>query len=232
MNLLEVKHVNAGYDKKQVLFDVSFVVNEGECVLLVGSNGSGKSTLFKAIYRCLDLWGENGEVFYNGENISKLKPYQLIEKGIMYIPQKEELFEDLTVKENLELSILYWKNKKKMAKLLQDVLELIPLLKQKIKQEVSSLSAGERKLLSLGMALLNRPKLLLYDEPLTSLSGENVKMLLGYLMQIKENGTALVLIEHRVKELLQFADHIIGLKLGHITKQKLKTLDNIKKILI
>lgn len=232
MNLLKVKHVNAGYDKKQVLFDVSFEVNEGECILLVGSNGSGKSTLFKAIYRSLDLWGENGKVSYNGEDISKLKPYQLIEKGIMYIPQKEELFEDLTVIENLELSVLHWKDKKKTVKLLQDVLAQVPLLKQKIKQEVSSLSGGERKLLSLGMALLNKPKVLLFDEPLASLSGENVKMLIGYLTQIKENGTTLVLIEHRVKELLQFADRIIGLKLGHINKQKLNTLDNIKTLLI
>lgn len=232
MNRLQIERVNTGYDKKQVLFDISFEVNEGECILLVGSNGSGKSTLFKAIYRCLDLWGENGKVSYNGEDISELKPYQLIEKGIMYIPQKEELFEDLTVMENLELSVLHWKDKKKTVRLLQDILTRVPLLKQKIKQEVSSLSGGERKLLSLGMALLNQPKVLLFDEPLAGLSGENVKMLIGYLTQIKENGTTLVLIEHRVKELLQFADRIIGLKLGHIIKQKLNTLDNIKTLLI
>lgn len=232
MNRLQIERVNTGYDKKQVLFDISFEVNEGECILLVGSNGSGKSTLFKAIYRCLDLWGENGKVSYNGEDISELKPYQLIEKGIMYIPQKEELFENLTVMENLELSVLHWKDKKKTVRLLQDILTRVPLLKQKIKQEVSSLSGGERKLLSLGMALLNQPKVLLFDEPLAGLSGENVKMLIGYLTQIKENGTTLVLIEHRVKELLQFADRIIGLKLGHIIKQKLNTLDNIKTLLI
>jgi branched-chain amino acid transport system ATP-binding protein len=232
MSVLTVEHINTGYDKKQVLFDINFDIKQGECVLLVGSNGSGKSTLFKAIYRSLDLWDKNGKIVFNNEDITKLKIHQLIDKGIVYIPQKNELFEDLTVLENIELSILHLKNKKETDKRVATVLEQIPIIKQKLKQEVNSLSGGERKLVSLAMALVNQPKVVLYDEPLAGLSSENIKMLIKHLKQIKDNGTTLVLIEHRITELLPLSDRIIGLKLGYKNKQELKTIEDIKTFLI
>jgi len=232
MNILSVGHINTGYDKKQVLFDINFDIKQGECVLLVGSNGSGKSTLFKAIYRNLDLWNKNGKIIYNDEDISKLKTHQLIKKGIVYIPQKDELFEDLTVLENLELSILHLNNKKDTKLRIKTVLEQIPTLKQELEQEVNNLSGGERKLLSLAMALLNQPKVLLYDEPLSGLSNENIKSLIVYLKEIKEQETTLVLVEHRIKELLPLTDRVIGLKLGQQNKQELNTIESIKTFLI
>lgn len=232
MSILSVEHINTGYDKKQVLFDINFDIKQGECVLLVGSNGSGKSTLFKVIYRCLDLFGKSGEIIFNDEDITKLTTQQLIKKGIVYIPQKDELFEDLTVLENLELSILHLNNKKNSKERIETVLEQIPTLKQKLKQEVNNLSGGERKLLSLAMALLNKPKVLLYDEPLSGLSNKNINSLIVYLKEIKEQGTTLVLIEHRIKELLPIIDRIIGLKLGHKNTKKLITLEDIKTFLL
>jgi len=232
MSILSVEHINTGYDKKQVLFDINFDIKQGECVLFVGSNGSGKSTLFKAIYRILDLWDKNGKIVYNDENIEKLKTHQLIKKGIVYIPQKNELFEDLTVLENLELSILHLNNKKDSKDRIETVLEQIPTLKQKLKQDVNNLSGGERKLLSLAMALLNKPTVLLYDEPLSGLSTENIKVLVNHLRHIKEKGTTLLLIEHRIKELLPLSDRVIGLKLGYKNTQELRTLEQIKTFMI
>ncbi len=232
MSILSVEHINTGYGKKQVLFDINFEIEQGKCVLLVGSNGSGKSTLFKAIYRNLDLWDKNGKIIYNDEDISTLKTHQLIKKGIVYIPQKDELFEDLTVLENIELSILHLNNKKETKLRINTVLEQIPTLKQKLKQNVNNLSGGERKLLSLAMALLNKPKVLLYDEPLAGLSDENRKRLIILLKEIKEQGTTLILIEHRIKELLQITDRIIGLKLGQQNKQELNTIEQIKIFMI
>lgn len=232
MSILSVEHINTGYDKKQVLFDINFDIKQGECVLLVGSNGSGKSTLFKAIYRCLDLFGKSGEILFNDEDITKLTTQQLIKKGIVYIPQKDELFEDLTVLENLELSILHLNNKKDSKERIETVIEQILTLKQKLKQEVNNLSGGERKLLSLAMALLNQPKVLLYDEPLSGLSNENIKSLIVYLKEIKEQGTTLVIVEHRIKELLPLADRVIGLKLGQQNKQELNTIEEIKTFLV
>lgn len=232
MNILVAEHINTGYDKKQVLFDISLEIKQGECVLLVGSNGSGKSTLFKAIYGSLDLWDEKGKIDYNYQDITKLKTHQLIKKGIVYIPQKDELFEDLTVIENLELCILHLANKKEIKKRIDIILEKTPILKEKIKREVSNLSGGERKILSLAMALVNEPKVLLYDEPLAGLSNRNTTSVINHLNLIKKNGTTLVLIEHRIKELLNLTDKIIGLRLGHKTEKELKTLEDIKTFLI
>ncbi len=235
MSLLEVKHINTGYGKKQVLFDVSVSVKEGDFAVVVGSNGSGKSTLFKAIVNDLALW-KNMEhtidIVYNSKSIATAKTHELIQQGLLYVPQKNELFEDMTVQENLNMSILYEDSKSLKAKRLNTVFEQIPSLNTKRKQLVSELSGGERKLLSLGMVLMNQPKLLLYDEPLAGLSGNNVNAVINLLLNMHKKGTSIVLIEHRIKTLLPFATQFIGLKLGKRNTEKLNTLEHIKKFMI
>lgn len=234
MSLLTLQHISTGYDKKQVLYDVSLEINAGEAVLLVGSNGSGKSTLFKAIYGLLDVW--EGTVSYDGETLhgpqSKAPSPKLIGKGMMYIPQKNELFEDMTVLENLRMGVLHLNDKREIRRRLDEVFDQIPVLKDKQKQTTHRLSGGERKLLSLGMVLANRPKLLLYDEPLAGLSGSNVNLVLQWLQYLKNNGTTLVLVEHRIKELITFTDRVIGLKLGRLSSERLNNIETIKKFLV
>lgn len=232
MSILSIEHISTGYGKKQVLFDITFNVNQGECVLIVGSNGSGKSTLFKTIIHKLDLWDKNGKVIFNNEDISTLKTHLLIKKGLIYIPQKDELFEDLTVRENLELSIIHLNNKNESETRIKSVLEQMPVLRQKLNQTVNNLSGGERKLVSFAMVMLNKPTLLLYDEPLAGLSDEHKLKHLEFLKQVKNNGTTLVLIEHRIKELLPISDRIIGLKLGNQNKQELNTIEEIKTFMV
>ncbi|MCB0537007.1 ATP-binding cassette domain-containing protein [Candidatus Nomurabacteria bacterium] len=229
MSLLEVQHINTGYGKKQVLFDVNLLVEEGETVLLIGSNGSGKSTLFKAMYGIVPIWNNQvqGKILFNGNEVTNKPSHCLINKGLMYIPQKNELFEDMTVEQNLEMALLHLNNKQESKKRIEEVFAQIDILQSKRKQIASKLSGGERKLLSLGMVLANRPKAVLYDEPLAGLSGNNVSVVLNWLKTIKENGTTLIVIEHRIKELLSLADNIIGLKLG---RKNAKTLDNIENI--
>lgn len=233
-DILNIQNISTGYGKKQVLSDVSLQLKEGETVLLVGSNGSGKSTLFKAIYGVLPLW--NGTISFN-KNIlhnSTLKTHssKLIGKGIMYLPQKDELFEDMTVIENLKMSILHLHNSQEQNQRLNEVIQQMPILKTKSKQTVNRLSGGERKMLSLGMALLNRPKLLLFDEPLAGLSENNISTVLHWLSVVKQNYTTLVLIEHRIKNLINFADRVIGLKLGQLHTDNLKTIKDIKTFLV
>lgn len=229
MSLLEVKHISTGYGKKQVLFDVSLDIIEGETLLVIGSNGSGKSTLFKAIYELLPLW--------QGEVTSTLTPLPIakgtkLSEVIMYIPQKNELFEDMTVLDNIKMSVLHLNNKQEATKRLEQVLEQIPELKPKLKQNADRLSGGERKLVSLAMVMANKPKLLLYDEPLAGLSGNNITTLLHRLQKLKENGTTLVIIEHRIKELLILADRVIGLKLGKLHPETFKNLEDIKSFMV
>jgi len=230
MSLMRIEHISTGYGKKQVLFDVSLDIEQGKTLLIVGANGSGKSTLFKAIYRTLDLW--EGKIYYQNEYLSRYKTHQLIEKGIMYIPQKNELFEDLTVLENLELSLLHYKKPVEIKQKITEIIEELPVLNKKLKNTVNTLSGGERKFVSLGMVLINRPKILLYDEPLAGLSGENVDKVIDTLGKIKRNGTTLVVIEHRVKELFPIADKTVGFKLGKLYSENLNTLDNIKKFMV
>jgi ABC-type branched-subunit amino acid transport system ATPase component len=146
--MLEVKNISSCYGKKQVLYDVSLEVNKGEVVLLTGGNGSGKTTLLKCIYNLLPLW--TGETWFEGERIDGLKPSDLIKKGIVYIPQKDFYFENLTVEENLQISghIL---PKNILKKRINDVYDLIGLGKLK-KRRPFNLSGGERKILAFGMA--------------------------------------------------------------------------------
>ncbi len=235
-NVLNIQNVSTGYGKKQVLFDVSLQVKQGDTVLLVGSNGSGKSTLLKAVFGIIPLW--SGEICFNGQTLhhaeQKLKTQysKLITKGLMYIPQKDELFEDMTVLENLEISILHLSNKQEQKQQLTNILEQMPILKSKSQQLANRLSGGERKMVSLAMALLNKPKLLLFDEPFAGLSEENINTVLESLQNIKQNGTAIVIIEHRVNKLLSFVNRVIGIKLGRLHANNLETLDNIKRFLI
>lgn len=234
MILLSVQHINTGYGKKQVLFDVNLEVEEGKTILLIGSNGSGKSTLFKAIYGFVPIWNsqKRGKVLWDGVEVTNEKSHRLIQQGIMYIPQKNELFEDMTVEQNLEMSLLYLNSKKECKKRVEEVFTQLDMLKDKQKQVASRLSGGERKLLSLGMVLMNRPKLLLYDEPLAGLSGMNIKVVLNWLQIIKETGTTLVIIEHRIKELLAMTDKVVGLRLGRRNDNALDNLEHIKSFMI
>lgn len=234
MSLLEVQHINSGYGKKQVLFEVDLTVEEGETVLLIGSNGSGKSTLFKAIYGIVPIWNsaENGKVLFDDKDVTNSKSHCLIQKGITYVPQKNELFEDMTIEQNLQMSLLHLNSKKETNKRVQEVYAQIDILANNKKQIAAQLSGGERKLLSLGMVLANQPKMVLYDEPLAGLSGNNVSMALKWLQAIKDNGTTLVIIEHRIKELMAFADKVVGLKLGQRNTEALDKIERIKSFMI
>jgi branched-chain amino acid transport system ATP-binding protein len=229
MSLLTLHNISTGYNKKQVLFDVSLEIDEGKTLLVIGSNGSGKSTLFKAIYELLPLW--------QGEINSSLKTLPIgigtkLSQGVMYIPQKNELFDDMTVLDNIKMSVLHLNNKQEATKRIEEVLEQMPELKPKLKQNADRLSGGERKLVSLAMVLANQPKLLLYDEPLAGLSGNNITIVLDWLQKLKQNGTTLVIIEHRIKELLTFADRVIGLKLGKLHPETFKNLEDIKTFIV
>ena len=234
MSLLELHHINTGYGKKQVLFDVNLTVEKGETVLLIGSNGSGKSTLFKAIYGIIPIWNhqKRGEVLFNGDRVADKPSHCLINDGLMYIPQKNELFEDMTVEQNLEMALLHLPDKKQRGKRVEEVFAQMDILDSIKKRLASKLSGGERKLLILGMVLANRPKMVLYDEPLAGLSGNNISVVLNWLKAIKRSETTLVIIEHRIKELMIIADKVVGLKLGRRINENLDSLENIKSFML
>jgi len=213
--MLTVENISTGYGKKQVLFDVSFEVKQGEIVLLAGSNGSGKSTLLKAIYGMLPQWN-NGQIFFCGENITGKPTAALLKKGLLYIPQKNNLFEDLTVKENLEMAGLTL-DQRILQQRIENALSIFTALVPHLHRAPMKLSGGERQLLTLAMATLHQPKMILLDEPFTGLSPQNIAFIIENLRLLNQkNGITLVIVEHRVKECLRIANRVISLKLGRI----------------
>lgn len=213
--MLRVEHLNTGYGKKQVLYDISFEIKQGDIALLIGSNGSGKSTLLKAIYGLCKVW--DGKVYLENEEITNCKTEYLLKKGIMYIPQKNNLFEQLTVKENLEISGMALNNKNLFKQRLELVNMQFPVLESKYKMHPMKLSGGERQLLTLAMATLHQPKIIIVDEPFTGLSPQNITFVIEILKVLNQkNGITLLIVEHRVKECSPIANRIIGLKLGKV----------------
>ncbi|MFA6128219.1 MAG: ATP-binding cassette domain-containing protein [Bacteroidales bacterium] len=213
--MLKLKDISTGYGKKKVLFDVSFEVKKGEIVLLAGSNGSGKSTLLKAIYGMLPQWN-SGQIIFDGENITGKSTATLLNKGLLYIAQKNNLFEDLTVKENLEMAGLTL-DRKLLQKRIENVLQIFTVLLPHLNQIPMKLSGGERQLLTLAMATLHQPKMILIDEPFAGLSPNNITFIAENLKMLNvRNGITLLIVEHRVKECLRIVNKVIGLKLGRI----------------
>src|SRR3990167_1480706 len=219
--MLKVENISTGYGKKQVLFDVSFEVSKGEIVLFAGSNGSGKSTLLKAIYGILPLWNSplergKGCVIFDGENITGKPTSALLKRGLLYISQKNNLFEDLTVKENLEIAGLTLA-RKILQERIENALSIFTVLVPHLNRTPMKLSGGERQLLTLAMATLHQPKMILVDEPFTGLSPQNITLVAENLKALNEgSGITLLIVEHRVKECLGIANRVIGLKLGRV----------------
>ena len=234
MNILGIHNISSGYGNKQVLYDVSLNIEEGIAVLLIGSNGSGKSTLLKTICGITKLW--SGSIEYKGELLQSkdtiTQTYTMVVRGIQYVPQKNELFDDATVLENLHFALLHLNSKKETAARIELLLGDNPSFKPILKQRVSKLSGGERKLLSLGMVMVNRPKLLLYDEPLAGLSEDNIQSTLKMLEKLRSSGTTMLIVEHHVTEMMPFADKIYGMRLGHLTSIPLNSLEEIKEIML
>jgi branched-chain amino acid transport system ATP-binding protein len=195
---LKVENISTGYGKKQVLFDVSFEIKQGEIVLLAGGNGSGKSTLLKTIFGMLPQWN-NGQIIFDGENITGKTTSALLKRGLLYLPQKNNLFEDLSVKENLEMAGLTLVQRTLKLRI-ENSLSIFTALLPHLHRTPMNLSGGERQLLTLAMASLHQPKMILVDEPFTGLSPKNITFVIENLRTLNtENGITLMIVEHRVK---------------------------------
>lgn len=220
--VLKLENVSTGYGKRQVLYELSFEVKRGEIVLLIGANGSGKSTALKYIYGLLTPFkGGTGKVTFNNEDITGIAPSGLIPKGLVYIPQKNNVFDNLSVKDNLEVAGLALNEKKLFNKRYEEVLNLFPVLKSLLGRLPMKLSGGERQLLAFAMASLHKPKMILADEPFAGLSHRNIELLKKQITYINhELGATFLIVEHRVKESYDVINRIIGLQFGNISINK------------
>jgi len=212
--MLQIKYLNTGYDKKQVLFDASIEINKGEIVSIIGPNGSGKSTLLKAICGLIPTW--SGEMIYYTKQLNGNEPPDNLKLGISFCPQGNRVFDELSVKENLEIGGYILKKDKAKTRI-NEVLEIFPVLKERLKQDGGSLSGGEQQMLAVARALIPEPKLLLLDEPSLGLAPNLIKDLFEKFVELnKKLGITILIVEHKVKEVLAISNRTYGLKLGRI----------------
>lgn len=215
MSFLKITNLYSGYHKKPVLFDISLSIQKGETILLRGPNGSGKSSLLRAIYGLLRPWNPEARIWFKGQNITNSKPAELLRKGMAFIPQRNELFENMSVKLNLEIGGMQT-NPRGLRTKVDKVLTDSPILKRMANIECSRLSGGERKQLSLAMALLNSPEMIMCDEPLAGINPKNLDIMLKHLIRLKNANVTLLIAEHRVNIIQGLVDREICLELGNI----------------
>ena len=231
--ILEIKNLNTGYDKKQVLFDVSLSVKLGEIVSVIGPNGAGKSTLLKAVCGAIPSW--EGEINFNGFNLNGNEPPDNLKLGISFCPQGNRVFDELSVKENLEIGG-YILKKKKARERIREVLEIFPAIKERLKHDAGTLSGGEQQMLAVARALIPKPTILLLDEPSLGLAPNLVKGVFKKLVELnKKLGITILIVEQKVNDVLKISDRVYSLKLGKVAfegrsselignKEKLKEL--------
>jgi branched-chain amino acid transport system ATP-binding protein len=200
--LLEVSGLDAGYGDLQVLEDVDLFVEQGEYVTVVGPNGAGKSTVMKSVFGLTTYMG--GEISFGGESIAGLDPEEVIHYGIGYVPQNENVFAGLTVRENLEMGAYILDEVPQDA--LDDVFRRFPILEERQSQKAGTLSGGQRQMLAMGRALMLDPDLLLLDEPSAGLAPELVRETFDRIDRINGDGTAILMVEQNAKEALRRCD--------------------------
>jgi branched-chain amino acid transport system ATP-binding protein len=230
--LLKVKDVHVHYGGVKALDGVDIYLNEGEIVALMGPNGAGKSTIIKAIFGLAPV--SKGKIFWHEREVNPIT-YEMVKRGISYVPQGRRVFKDLTVKENLEIGGYTIDNKSDIKRNIDEVLDLFPDLKQKINDKSGSLSGGQQQMLAIARGLMTDPKILLLDEPTLGLSPKIVKEVFEKIKEININHkTAILVVEHNIKTLLDFADRGYILNNGKIIKEdtaeKLKNSDILEKI--
>jgi branched-chain amino acid transport system ATP-binding protein len=209
--MLEVDHIDAYYGAVQVLKGVTFSVAAGEIVALMGRNGAGKTTTLKTILRLVPP--SAGSVRIAGEDLAGLAAHEIAGRGVAYVPQGRRLFNGMTVEENLTMGLLV---RNSGAQVRERVLDLLPILRDRLKQSAGTLSGGEQQMLAMARALCAEPRLILLDEPSEGLVPAIVERLNDTILGLKSQGVAVLIVEQRVKTALRVADRVLLMEQGAI----------------
>jgi branched-chain amino acid transport system ATP-binding protein len=202
MSLLEVDNVVSGYGEMEILHNVSIRVEKGEIVSLIGPNGAGKSTLMKTVFGMLTVRG--GQVLFSDETITHLGPEQIVRRGVCYVPQVENVFASLTVRENLEMGAFIRDDDFSLR--IEEIYELFPDLKERRGTRVGKLSGGMRQMVALGRALMLDPQMLLLDEPSAGLAPLVVEMIFERIRAINQQGVTFLIVEQNARKALENSD--------------------------
>ncbi len=215
MSLLEVRGIDVFYGNVQALWGVSFDVTEGQIVTVIGANGAGKSTTLKTLAGLMKP--KTGTVLFGGRDVTGLAPFELVEQGLVLIPEARQLWPAMTVLENLELGAYGRRARRDRARTLESIFAMFPHLKERVRQNAGTLSGGEQQMCAIGRGLMARPKLLLLDEPALGLAPMLVREVFTSLKTIRDQGVTVVLVEQNVSHALAIADRAFVLETGRIT---------------
>ena len=215
---LEIKDLHVFYGKIEAIKGVSIVVNQGEIVTLIGANGAGKTTMLKTISGIRPV--TSGLILFDGQEINKIPAHERVELGISQAPEGRGIFPGMTVLENLEMGKFFRKERKhEMNEDLERVFHLFPRLKERAGQAGGTLSGGEQQMLAIGRSLMQRPKVLLLDEPSMGLAPMMIQNIFNIITEINKQGTTILLVEQNAQQALQRAHRAYILEVGHVTKE-------------
>lgn len=217
MTLLEVKKMNVYYGMIHAVKDISFSVDEGDIVTLIGANGAGKTTILQTLTGIVPL--KTGKVKYDGKDISHHLNHKLVYDGIAHVPEGRRIFAKLSVLQNLKLGAFTRNSKDEIDESLENVYKKFPILKERSKQLAGTLSGGEQQMLAVGRALMSKPKLLFLDEPSMGLSPIYVNTIFDIIEEVHKEGVSILLVEQNAKKALSIASKAYVLETGKIVKE-------------
>ncbi|MCD6323615.1 MAG: ABC transporter ATP-binding protein [Desulfurococcales archaeon] len=215
--MLELRSVTSGYGKMEVLHGVNLTVKEGEIVSVLGPNGAGKTTMLNTVFGIATL--HSGKILFKGERIDGLKPHTIVRLGIGYSPQLDNVFPNLTVEDNLLMGAYMRGRDPEIRDDIKEMYDLFPEIARRRNQKAKTLSGGERQMLAVARALMSRPKLLLLDEPTSGLAPKAASTLMNKVMEIRERGITILIVEQNVKKALSVSDRAYVLVSGRIVKE-------------
>lgn len=231
MAMLEVKNLSVSYGAIEAVKNVSFEVNEGEVVALIGANGAGKTSILRTISGLVKASG--GEIIYAGSDITKVPARKIVADGLAQVPEGRHVFAGLTVLENLEMGAFLKNNKDENAANLKKIFARFPRLEERKHQDAATLSGGEQQVLAMGRALMSQPKLLLLDEPSMGLAPIFIQEIFDIIQDIQKQGTTVLLIEQNANKALSIADRGYVLETGKVvlsgTGKELLESDEVRK---
>ncbi|MBO0456849.1 ABC transporter ATP-binding protein [Enterococcus hulanensis] len=228
--MLKIENLSVHYGMIQAVRDVSFEVNQGEIVSLIGANGAGKTTILRTISGLNQP--SKGTITFEGSPIQKKAPRRIVAQGISQVPEGRHVFPGLTVLENLEMGA-YLRKDSDIQEDYEHIYEKFPILKERLSQDASTLSGGEQQMLAMGRALMSKPRLLLLDEPSMGLAPIFIQEIFNIIQEIQKQGTTVLLIEQNAKMALSIADRGYVLETGKVvlsgTGQELLESEEVKK---